>query len=146
MVFTQEGESLYAEAYHEAEKHRWIESEKHGQDLGERAILEWYRRYWRAWVRHCHLEHLGGRRCWREFQDYDFGSLYSLILQGDLLVDRILDRLGEGCENLDVLEWAGEWGLPMERVIDILMQVDINRARLDPHEPLAWSGRGHDMS
>ncbi|MEX0715102.1 MAG: hypothetical protein WD066_00875 [Planctomycetaceae bacterium] len=125
-------DSLYDEAIREAERHKWIESQKQGRDLGETAIRDWYRVHWMSYCRHRRLEHVRGSRCWREFEDEQFGRLYSSIVAGDLLADRILDRVYNGYENLDVLLWALEWGLPIDRVIDLLSQIDVNRARLDP--------------
>ena len=127
-----EAPSLYDEAVREAERHKWIESQKHGRDLGERAIQEWYRVYWPIYCRYRRLEHVRGSHRWREFGDGPFAHLYSLILQGDLLVDRILDRVYCGYENLQIINWALTWGIPTNRVIDILTQVDVNRARLEP--------------
>ena len=124
--------SLYAEAVKEAERHKWIESQKHGRDLGEDAIRDWYRNYWNRFCRWRRMEHLQGTRRWREFGDDDFGQLHVLIVTGDLLVDRILDRVYAGHENLNIINWALRWGLPMERVIRILAQLDVNRAHLDP--------------
>ena len=124
-------ESLYHEAHEEALKHKWIESKKHGRDLGESAIHDWYHRYWKLYCRCCRVEHLGGNRRWREFGNDDFGHLYSLIVQGDLLTDRILDRIYAGYENLDIINWAFDWGLCIDQVITILHQIDVNRARLD---------------
>lgn len=124
--------SLYDEARKEAEIHKWIESQKHGRDLGERAIDDWYRTYWMLFCRHRRMEHLCGRRQWFEFSDEKFGRLYSLIVAGDVLVDRILDRVYAGYENLEIINWALDWGLPMPRVVFILEAVDVNRARLDP--------------
>lgn len=124
--------SLYEEAFREAERHKWIESQKRGRDLGETAIREWYRLHWLCYCRRKRLEHLRGSQCWREFGDEQFGQLYSLIVTGDPLVDRILDRVDAGCENLEIINWALDWGITLERVIDILAQVDVNRARLEP--------------
>jgi hypothetical protein len=124
--------SLYAEAVKEAERHKWIESQKHGRDLGQAAIRDWYRNYWNRFCRWRRMEHLQGTRRWREFGDDDFGHLHVLIVTGDLLVDRILDRVYAGQENLNIIDWALKWGLPMERVIRILAQLDVNRAHLDP--------------
>lgn len=123
--------SLYEEAHAEALRHKWIESQKHGRDLGESAIRDWYRRYWRLYCRCCRVEHIEGNRRWREFGDDDFGHLYFLIVQGDLLTDRVLDRIYAGHENLDIINWGMDWGLPMNRLVDILIQIDVNRARLD---------------
>lgn len=124
--------SLYEEALREAERHKWIESQKHGRDLGEGAIRDWYRMHWLRYCRYRRLEHVRGSRRWREFGDDNFGQLYSLIVAGDLLVDRILDRVYAGYENLEIINWAIDWGLPLSRVIDVLAQLDVNRARLEP--------------
>lgn len=126
--------SLYEEAFKEALRHKWIESQKQGRDLGELALQEWYRLYWPRYCRCKRLEHLEGRRRWREFAQEHFGQLYSLIVAGDLLVDRILDRFDAGYENLDIIEWGLEWGMPMDRVINVLLQLDMNRARLEPRD------------
>jgi len=124
--------SLYEEAHHEAQRHKWIESERHGRDLGEPAIRDWYHRHWLHYCRRKRLEHIRGMKWWREFGDEAFGCVYALIVTGDLLADRILDRIDAGHENLCILNWAIEWGLPVDRVIDILTQIDVNRARLEP--------------
>jgi hypothetical protein len=124
--------SLYDEAVREADRHKWIESQKQGRDLGEFAIREWYRVHWPLYCRWRRLEHLQGRRRWREFGEDDFGQLYSLIVAGDPLVDCILDRIYNGYENLAIINWAYDWGLPVARVLDVLAQLDVNRARLEP--------------
>lgn len=124
--------SVYAEAYREAERHKWIESQKHGRDLGDSAIRDWYRRHWRFFCRYCCMEHLEGRRRWREFGDERFGQLFTMLVAEDLLADRVLDRVYVGYENLNIITWAIDWGLPVKRVVQVLSQVDVNRYRLDP--------------
>lgn len=125
-------ESLYTAAQEEALRHKWIESEKQGHDVGERAIRQWYERYWPGYCREKRLEHLEGLRRWREFRQAEFGQLYSLIIAGDLLTDRILDRYFAGRENLEIINWAMDWGLPMQRVMNLLCELDVNQTRLDP--------------
>lgn len=124
--------SLHDEAAEEARRHKWIESQKTGRDLGDHALRDWYRRHWLCYCRFRRLEHLRGTRCWREFAQREFGHLYSLIITGDLLVERILDRVYDGYENLEILTWAIDWGLPLDRVVNILTQIDVNQARMDP--------------
>jgi hypothetical protein len=124
--------SLYEEGFVEAQRHKWIESQKRGMDVGMAALDDWYSRFWPHYCRHKRLEHLEGSRRWREFQDDDFGLIYSLMVEGDLLLDRILDRVQIGMENLDLICWAHDWGLPMDRVIQILTQLNLNCARLEP--------------
>ena len=124
--------SLYEEAWREVQVHKWIESERQGRDLGDTAIRDWWRRHWPHYCRKKRLEHICGRKLWNEFGEDAFGCLYSMIVTGDLLVDRILDHLDGGSENLCVINWAIEYGLPSDRVLGILEQIDVNRARLDP--------------
>ena len=126
--------SLYDEAQQEAERHKWIESQKSGQDLGTAAISEWYRIHWVGYCRNRQLDHLRGRRLFREFGIDRFAQLESVVVQRDLLIDRILDRVAAGYENLGLINWAMDWGLPIDRVYRILVQLDVNRARLEPAE------------
>ena len=124
--------SLYVEGLREAQRHKWIESQKCGKDLGDSALTDWYRRYWSIFCRLKCLEHLSGSCHWSEFEPEDFGLIGNLILKEDLLLEMILDRASAGCENLSLLLWAQDWGLPMERVLDILEQLNLNQAQLEP--------------
>lgn len=124
--------SIYEEAWREVDVHKWIESERHGHDLGEMAIRDWWRRHWPHYCRRKRLEHVRGMKRFREFGDEAFGCIYSLIVTGDALVEAILDQIDSGRENLCIINWAMDCGISTERVIDILEQIDVNRARLDP--------------
>lgn len=125
--------SLYDAAIFEADRHKWLVSERRGYDCGYSAWREWWIRYWPRFCRYRRLEHLRGERNWREFEDDAFGRFYDAIIQGDLLVGLILDRVAEGWENLQFACWLNEWDLPRERAVEILACVNINSsARLDP--------------
>jgi hypothetical protein len=124
--------SLFDEALREAHRHKWIESQKHGRDMGEQALRDWFRTHWRSYCRHRRMEHLRGREQWAEFDDSPSGQINRLIDAEDCLVDRVLDRVYAGYENLEIINWAIEWGLPTNRVVEILAQVDVNRARFEP--------------
>jgi hypothetical protein len=124
--------SVYDAARAEAEKHKWIESQKHGCDLGDLALKDWFRTHWLPFCRSKRLEHVEGQQRWDEFAAHEFGQVSQLIVDGDLLLDRILDRMEHGYDNLEIINWALAWGLVMDRVIDLLMMIDINRARLEP--------------
>ncbi|QDU07916.1 hypothetical protein [Gimesia aquarii] len=124
--------SIYEEAPLEADRHKWIESQKTGFDLGKFAISDWYANHWYYFCMVKKIEHLLGNRCWQEFSDTRFGFLKSLNLEDDLLADLILDRIfWLRMENLDIIIWAREWNLPLERVMEILELIDINSARLE---------------
>ena len=134
--------SLYVEGLREALRHKWIESQKCGQDLGDSALTDWYRRYWPIFCRLKCLEHLSGSCHWSEFAPEDFGLIGTLILKEDLLLEMILDRASAGCENLSLLIWAQDWGMPMERVLDILEQLNLNQAQLEPMDPPRFARPG----
>jgi hypothetical protein len=134
--------SLYEEGRREALRHKWIESQKCGKDLGDSALTEWYCRYWPIFCRLKCLEHLAGCRSWSEFAPEDFGLIGTLIRDEDLLLEMILDRASEGMENLSLIIWAQEWRLPMDRVLYILEQLNLNRAQLQPCDPPRFARPG----
>src|SRR5262245_7875293 len=68
-------ESLLSYAREEIARHKWIESEKARQDLGQKAIDDWLSRFWWRFCRRRRIEHIEGQRCWREFNDLDFAIL-----------------------------------------------------------------------
>jgi len=76
------------------------------------------------------LEHLQGKRFWVELDRGDFGLLQRKFHDNTLLLDRILDRLKAGQENLDIINWAHAWGIAIEPVLQILEALDINSRRL----------------
>jgi hypothetical protein len=122
--------SVYEDCEKEAERFKWIESEKAGCDLGEQAVRRWVREHWCGYLRARWLEHLHGKKFWKELDRGDFGLLQRCFHENALLLDRILDRLKAGQENLDVILWALDWGIPLTDVRAILQTLDINSRRL----------------
>jgi hypothetical protein len=114
----------------EAQRHKWIESEKAGRDLGVWAIRCWVRQHWNGFLRERWLEHLQGRAFWIELDHDDYGLLQRAF-QDSALIDDILDRLKAGQENLDILNWAIDDCLPMVEVLEILETLDINSRRIE---------------
>lgn len=43
--------SVYADSEIEAQRHKWIESERAQRDLGEAAIRQWVREHWNGYLR-----------------------------------------------------------------------------------------------
>jgi len=122
--------SVYADSDQEALRFKWIESERAGCDLGESAIRRWVQNHWWGYLRARWLEHLQGRRFWVELDRGDFGLLQRTFHDNTLLLDRILDRLKSGQENLDIILWSQDWGIPTLAVLQILEALDINSRRL----------------
>lgn len=122
--------SVYDDSEQAIAEYKWIESEKAGYDLGEEAKRRWVRQHWWGYLRARWIEHLQGIRFWVELDRGDFGLLKRRFQDKALLMDRILDRLKAGQENLDIIQWALDWGIPMEDVHEILGALDINSRRL----------------
>ena len=95
--------SVFVDGEQEALRFKWIESEKAGFDLGEAAIRRWVQCHWWGYLRARWLEHLQGKRFWVELDRGDFGLLQRKFVENSLLLDRILDRLKAGQENLDII-------------------------------------------
>lgn len=122
--------SVYDECEKEIQRYKWIESEKAGRDLGEAAIRRWVKDHWWGYLRARWLEHLQGRNFWVELDRGDFGLLQRTFHDNTILLDRILDRIKAGQENLDIICWAHDWGIDPDPLIQILETLDINSRRL----------------
>ncbi|HEY8506648.1 MAG TPA: hypothetical protein VIL46_18845 [Gemmataceae bacterium] len=122
--------SVYSHCKEEVSRYKWIESEKAGRDLGEVAVRRWVKEHWWGYLRARWLEHLQGKRFWVELDRGDFGLLQREFHNNSILLDRILDRVKEGKENLDIILWAVHWNIPFDPVREILEALDINSRRL----------------
>src|SRR5436190_21364180 len=122
--------SVYTESEQEALRYKWIESEKAGRDLGEAAIRRWVKEHWWGYLRARWVEHLQGKHFWVELDRGDFGLLQREFHDNTILLDRILDRLKTGKENLDIIIWAQDFGICIDKVLQILEALDINSRRI----------------
>jgi hypothetical protein len=122
--------SLHECGEREAQRFKWIESEKAGRDLGEMAIRSWIREHWNGFLRDRWLEHLQGKTFWIELDHSDFGLLRTTFHESPL-VDPILEHVKLGQENLDIINWAIYNDLPMADVIAILEMLDVNKRRIE---------------
>ena len=121
---------LFRLALMEAQKHKWIESQKAGHDLGESALRDWSRRYWWRWCRDRWIEHLSGERFWGELDHQDFGLLKRDFHANTALIQQIVLRIKAGGENLDIIQWSHETHQNLDQVLEILKLLDINSRRL----------------
>ncbi len=125
-------ECLFEAAAIEAHRHKWLESEKAGYDLGDNAIASWYSNFWRGFCRECYIEHLGGKTFWTELDSGDFGLLKHQFHDNMKLVEQIVDIFKRGGENLDVVNFALKNELDIQEVLDLLKVLDINARRIAP--------------
>ncbi len=122
--------SVYKDCMEEEARHKWIESQKAGYDLGEGCIRQWVKEHWQGYLRARWVEHLQGKCFWVELDRGDFGLLQREFVEAKDLLDTILDQLKSGKENLHVLLWAITSGVACDPVHDILKALDVNSRRL----------------
>ena len=124
---------LYKEFLAEREeilRHKWIESEKAGRDLGEFAVRQWIKEHWNGYLRARWLDHLYGKTYWIELDRGDYGLLKDAFPEKALLLDRIMDRVKAGQENLDLVNWFIDWHIPAADAREILAVININSRRM----------------
>jgi len=130
--------SLHQCGEEEAQRFKWIESEKAGRDLGETAIRTWIRQHWNGFLRQRWLDHLQGKTFWIELDHGDFGLLQTAF-RASPLIDPILEHFKHGRENLEIIVWALNNGRSMSEVLEILEALDVNSRRIecrfDPRHP-----------
>ena len=68
-------QSVYRHCTQEMLRHKWIESQKVGYDLGEAAIRQWVQLHWTGYLRARWVEHLQGKCFWYELTQCDYGLL-----------------------------------------------------------------------
>ncbi|MHC4887707.1 MAG: response regulator transcription factor [Planctomycetota bacterium] len=136
---------IYEEAVLEAQRHKWIESEKAGHDLGDTAIDDWHCNYWRSWCRERYIEHLHGERFWEELDQGDYGLIQRRSEGDPTLACEIVERIKSGGENLDIIQWATENNHDIDTVLDILKALDINSRRIAPPSEFADLPKAPDL-
>lgn len=127
--YTSVRASVYDQAWQEAHRYKWIESERRGHDLGVSAIAEWNRRYFKRFYRWRHWLHLTGRQRFGEFPEYQFNTISE---PRDEIEQQVVYRFWDGQENLEILLCAHGCGWPIEQVRVLLHLLGINEARLNP--------------
>lgn len=122
--------SVHEDCVEEANRYKWIESEKAGRDLGEQAILNWVHEHWNGYLRYKWLEHLEGVNFWIELDHHDYGLL-NRKFQNCPYVGEIVRQLKEHGENLSIILWALDRCLPMDQILEVLLALDINSKRIE---------------
>jgi hypothetical protein len=132
MAMFDHRQSLQEATSRELSVHKWIESEKAGRDLGEKAIHDWVARHWDRFLRQRWVEHLQGQVLWYELDHADFG-LFQRYFSGDPLAELIINQYKSGGaqgENLAIVQRARLECWPMDDVFRILEILNINSRRL----------------
>jgi hypothetical protein len=125
-------DSVFEAAFLEARRHRWIESQNAGRDLGNVVFNDWYRRFWWTFLRYRHVEHLLGEQAWLEFDAASFSVLQKSPRWGNPLTQEIIELYRVGWENLNIIDHALNRDYPMNEVFECLATINMNDARLNP--------------
>lgn len=116
--------SLYREAFRETVRFR-LRNAGSFVDPGK----EWNQRHWWDWARKCLVQHMRGSVFWEELGTGDFALVDQDILGNRNLVEGVLDRLEEGYESLDIINWAMGTSADVDEVVSILERLDMNSRR-----------------
>lgn len=128
--------SLELEAWWEAEYFKWLESERAGHDRGHPARQEWFRKYWDIFCRWRLIDHLYGRKRFKEFHDRAFGCLLNPEFANTLEVKFVLKHfLEDRWENIHFLALTWNRNLPREPLFQTLDLFRINDGR---HQQPCW--------
>ncbi|MFP4057988.1 MAG: hypothetical protein ACLF0G_14060 [Candidatus Brocadiia bacterium] len=122
-------QSLFLRANLEAERHKYLESQKAGRDLGHQAIADWHRRHWTLWLRERWLEHLLGTTRYEEFEPERFARLPALFAERSDLLAEVVEMVRRGAENADILFWAASERRDLRVVVRILVELRLNEIR-----------------
>jgi hypothetical protein len=122
--------SVHIDCIEHENLHKWCQSRDAGYDMGEASIRDWVNRHWMGYLRARWVEHLQGKVFWVELKHDDFGLLQREFTEQRALLYKILDRLKSGEENLHVIIWAIDEGIPFEPVHAILKALNVNGLRL----------------
>ena len=115
--------------------HAFIAIERYAveQDLSfSHASEQWLTRRWTSWVRSKLLEHLLGWRRWSAFSVRDFALLRResvLHIVQESVMEEVINRLANGGENLDIMDWAMHNDIDVDGVIHLLDRININEKR-----------------
>lgn len=122
-------------ALREARRYKWEESKRLGHDVGQDAVIEWFKKNWPSWYRNHWVAHVCGSEFWEEFGQQDFGLAHRPYPNAILLKD-IIDHVSNHGENLGIILWATDSKQDMAKVLEILRMMDINGKRAEMDEAM----------
>jgi hypothetical protein len=122
--------SIWDDSDCEINRFKWIASEDAGYDLGDTAIDRWIMVHWNGYLRARWLDHLYGKTYWIELDRGDFGILPAAFQDQSLLLDRIVDRIKAGQENLQIVNWGIDWHINSDHINEILTAINMNCRRI----------------
>src|SRR4051812_17950274 len=129
-------ECIYDLGLLEALEHKWLESQRYGEDLGLIVVRDWCQRHWQTFQRFRRIEHLFGDHRYVQFSDDRFGIWKGRDRKDGTLFDLVLGAFECGMENLQFVDWVVQHQLPRKEAHDIFIKLDPNCVRMDYTEIL----------
>lgn len=116
----------------EACKHKLIESQRFGEDLGMLSVKDWCSRHWRTFQRFRRIEHVFGEKYYRQFPAVEFGVWKDREREEGSVFDLVLGAFECCMENLQFVEWARSQKLSEKDAYPLFILLDPNCVRWDP--------------
>lgn len=125
------GECLFDLGLIQALEHKWLASQRYGEDLGMLLVRDWCQRHWRTFQRFRRIEHLFGEHRYHQFSVESFGVWKGRVRVEGSPFDMILGVFVCGMENLQFGNWSRQHRLPKEESFALFAVLDPNCVRLD---------------
>jgi len=125
------GECIYDSGLIQALEHKWLASQRYGEDLGLLLVRDWCQRHWRTFQRFRRIEHLFGERRYLQFAEEDFGLWSGRVREEGSLFDIILGARRSVMKKLEFVNWARLQRLPQDESYALFTTLDPNCVRLD---------------
>jgi len=123
--------SLREASLEEALAERWIQSYHAGRDVGEQAIRHWILRHWPGFLRRRVVQHMLGQKFWVELGRETFDLFKDLSPEKKPVLDKVIEQLLNGAENLDFARWLQCQPRDIRPIIrQLLTTININSYRI----------------
>lgn len=129
------GECIFELGLSEALDHKWLESQRFGEDLGLLPVRAWCLRHWQTFQRFRRIEHLFGERMIKQFPAAEFGIWRGYARTEGTPFDLVLGAFECCMENLEFVEWARGMRLANDDSYSFFTALDPNCVRMD-YDPI----------
>ena len=129
------GHCIFDSGLVQAFEHKWLESQRYGEDLGLLIIQDWCRRHWKTFQRFRRIEHLFGEKQFLQFSNTEHGKWRDRERLEGSVFDLVLGVFVCGMENLQFVDWVDQHHLPQNEAYELFTILDPNCVRLD-HTPI----------
>lgn len=135
------GDCIFELGLSEALDHKWLESQRYGEDLGLIGVRDWCQRHWKTFQRFRRIDHLFGDLRVVQFADQQQGVWKGRDRKDGTPFDLVLGAFECGMENLEFVNWVRQQELPRDEAYEIFTTLDPNCVRLE-YRPIIERAEG----